>query len=88
MTNIKRIFAIGYALDCLVAGTPSSFAVEKYGFSICINSDEMDSNELTSMIIAIECILESHGFEQADGTMTTTEYYCEELDTTVSILTI
>ena len=88
MTNIKRIFSIGYALDCLVAGTPASFAVEKYGFSICINSDEMYSTELTSLIIAIECILESHGFEQTDSTMTTTEYYCDELETTVSILTI
>ena len=88
MTNIKRIFAIGYALDCLVVGTSASFAVEKYGFSICINRDEMDLTELSSMMIAIECILESHGFEPTDGTMTTTEYYCDELETTVSILTI
>lgn len=85
MTNIQRIFAIGYALDCLIVGTSASFAVEKYGFSICINRDVMDSTELTSLIIAIECILESHGFEQIDGTMTTTEYYNEELETTVSI---
>ena len=88
MTNIQRIFAIGYALDCLVVGTPASFAVEKYGFSICINRDGMDLTELSSMMIAIECILESHDFEQVDGTMTTTEYHNEELETTVSILTI
>lgn len=87
MTNIKRIFAIGYSLDCIVV-TYGNVAVEKYGFSVLINSDYCTPDELTNLNIAIEALLESHGFTNSDSTKHSKEFKCEELETIVSVTII
>lgn len=87
MTNIRRIFAIGYALDCIVI-TYGNVAVEKDGFSVLINSDNCEPDELTNLTIAVEALLESHGFENGDSTKNAREFKCEELETTVTVTVV
>jgi NAD-dependent dihydropyrimidine dehydrogenase PreA subunit len=84
MTNIKRIFCIGYALDCIIV-TYGNVAIEKDGFSVLINSDDCTPDEITNLVIAIEALLESHGFENDDSTKNAREFKCEELETTVTL---
>lgn len=84
MTNIQRIFHIGYALDCLII-TYGNVTVEKDGFSVLINSDDCTEETLTNLVIAVETLLESHGFENDDNTKNAREFKCEELETTVTV---
>lgn len=84
MTNIQRIFHIGYALDCLII-TYGNVAVEKDGFSVLINSDNCTPDELTNLVIAVEALLESHGFENDDNTKNAREFKCDELETVVTL---
>lgn len=87
MTNTKRIFCIGYALDCIVI-TYGNVAVEKDGFSVLINSDDCTEETLTNLVIAIEALLESHGFTNSETTEHVREFKCEELETTITVTVI
>ena len=87
MSNVKRIFNIGYALDCIVV-TYGNVAVEKDGFSVLINSDDCTEETLTNLVIAVEALLESHGFENDDSTKNAREFKCEELETTITVTVI
>ena len=87
MTNTKRIFCIGYALDCIVI-TYGNVAVEKDGFSVLINSDNCTEETLTNLVIAVEALLESHGFENGDSTKNAREFKCKELETTVTVTVV
>lgn len=84
MKKIKKLLAIGFALDCLIV-TYGTLSVEKDGFSIIIITEHMTESELIDLTIAVDVLLESHGFVVFNANKNGKEYRSEELDVTISL---